>query len=401
MGYMIKNINIKISKNILYRSLFSLTIALFIFSEYCYNLKFIDELHIKHISFIFIVGISLLDVVKNQKKLSFGKEFKCIMTSSVILYLISILFQLFQGSFKVYSVSELYYLIMPLIFVILLYNYEDSKNIDYYMDLIFSCCTIAFLINNYDKLSIQNVQAISFLNSASPYESDLAQFFLMLLIYYTYRHKFIKLIFCIILNILTMKRFAYVYMIFFLMIYKFIPKNKKVNPLIINITIGFFIIAPFLVFMMCTDEFANWFLFKFGISFNEFTMTRFEIINTVIDANLTNYGLGTVTDFLEKRNVFRQTNMHNDIMRIYMECTIIGTIVFTYQYFNISKNNYMSYSIMLFIFVELFVAHFLGPGSILFWICAYLLVLYFNKEQHEIGKHITTDININRVHNML
>lgn len=30
-------------------------------------------------------------------------------------------------------------------------------------------------------------------------------------------------------------------------------------------------------------------------------MTRFQIINTVIDAKLTNYGLGTVTNYLEQR----------------------------------------------------------------------------------------------------
>lgn len=52
--------------------------------------------------------------------------------------------------------------------------------------------------------------------------------------------------------------------------------------------------APFLVYAMCTDSFARWFYLQFGIDFDYFTMTRFQIINTVIGAKLTNYGLGTV-----------------------------------------------------------------------------------------------------------
>ena len=111
-------------------------------------------------------------------------------------------------------------------------------------------------------------------------------------------------------------------------------------------------------------------------------MTRFEIINTVIDAKLTNYGLGTVTDFLEARNYSGQTNMHNDILRIYMETTIIGSFAFTRNYFKVSSRNWYSYFMMLFIFVELFVAHFIGPGSVSFWIVAYLAIFSFNLQSN-------------------
>lgn len=70
--------------------------------------------------------------------------------------------------------------------------------------------------------------------------------------------------------------------------------------------------------------------------------------------------------------------MHNDILRIYMECTIVGTIAFTVQYFKIVKDNIFSFLLMLYAFMELFVAHYIGPGSTSFWIIAYILTFYFN-----------------------
>lgn len=362
--------------------LFKTTIAIFILSEYCPLLNFIDPLKVKHIFLIITTLIAILAVIKNGKKLKFAKEFKSILFSTIILYTISITLQAFNGEFKFYSIEEVYYLLMPLIFVFLLYGYEKPEKIDNYVNIIYICCIISFITRYYDIFSIENLMKISFNDSASPFEGDLAQFFFMLVVYYIYKGYKVRTIVCIALNILSMKRLNLVYMFVFLIIFKFIPKNKKVDNKILFITKLFFILAPFLIYIMCTDDFASWFLLKFDISFDKFTMSRFSIINTVIDENLINYGLGTVTDFLEIRNVPGQTNMHNDILKIYMECTLLGTIVFTNQYFKICSNNYMSYVIMLFAFLELLVAHFLGPGSILFWICAYILIFYFNSEQY-------------------
>ena len=61
-----------------------------------------------------------------------------------------------------------------------------------------------------------------------------------------------------------------------------------------------------------------------------------------------------------------------------MECTVIGSIVFTTQYFKIVKDNIYSFLVMLYAFMELFVAHYIGPGTTSFWIIAYIIILYFN-----------------------
>ena len=109
-------------------------------------------------------------------------------------------------------------------------------------------------------------------------------------------------------------------------------------------------------------------------------MTRTDIINTVKEANLTNYGLGTVTNFLEKRNVPGQTNMHSDLLRIYMECTIVGTFLYIRYYFEIAKKNYMSFILMMYFFFGLAINHYISPGSTPFLILLFDLIFYFNNE---------------------
>lgn len=63
-----------------------------------------------------------------------------------------------------------------------------------------------------------------------------------------------------------------------------------------------------------------------------------------------------------------------------MECTIIGTVAFTCNYFKMVEKSWYSFLTMLFIFMELFVAHFLGPAATSFWTVAYLTIFTFNKE---------------------
>lgn len=195
--------------------LFKTTIAIFILSEYCPLLNFIDPLKVKHIFLIITTLIAILAVIKNGKKLKFAKEFKSILFSTIILYTISITLQAFNGEFKFYSIEEVYYLLMPLIFVFLLYGYEKPEKIDNYVNIIYICCIISFITRYYDIFSIENLMKISFNDSASPFEGDLAQFFFMLVVYYIYKGYKVRTIVCIALNILSMKRLNLVYMFVF------------------------------------------------------------------------------------------------------------------------------------------------------------------------------------------
>ena len=352
-----------------------ITCVIFVLSEYCPELHILDQLHLKHILLLISIFIFGGDLINNRKKRCLVFEVKQILICVGILYFITLIFQVKNMEFKSYSLGEVYYLIAPLLLVWIFFNYISLDKIAKVVDDLFYASCIAFFVQFANIFSLSALKQISFIDSSSPFESDMAQFFLLYCLYYFYTKQTWK---SIISVILCFKRFTLVMLIILLVINKIIPHHKKVPKIVLLITVGIFIAAPFLVYAMCTDSFARWFYLQFGIDFDYFTMTRFQIINTVIGAKLTNYGLGTVTNYLEQRGAAGQLNMHNDILRIYMECTIVGTIAFTVQYFKIVKDNIFSFLLMLYAFMELFVAHYIGPGSTSFWIIAYILIFYFN-----------------------
>ena len=365
-----------------------ITCAIFVLSEYCPELHILDQLHFKHILLSIAVFIFGWDLIDNRKNRCLVYEVKQILTCVGILYFITVIFQVKNMEFKSYSLGEVYYLIAPLLLVWIFFNYISLDRIANVIDVLFYASCIAFFVRFANTFSLAALKQISFIDSSSPFESDMAQFFLLYCFYYFYTRETWKSTISVILCILCFKRFTLVMLIILLIINKFIPHYKKVPKIVLLITMGLFIAAPFLVYAMCTDSFARWFYLQFGIDFDYFTMTRFQIINTVIDANLTNYGLGTVTNYLEQRGAAGQLNMHNDILRIYMECTIVGTITFTVQYFKIVKDNIFSFLVMLYAFMELFVAHYIGPGTTSFWIIAYILIFYFNIMENSSDKSI-------------
>ena len=369
--------------------IFSTCICLFILSEYSPLFKWMDSLHIKHFALWLIVlyfGIKIIKV-KNKPML---REVRTILISAGILYIISLYYQMKNNGFKLYSIGEVYYLVIPVITAIIIMYYSDKNNI---MNII----TIALMISVFNiiyvairngVISISNIKSMLNIgglilgSDGGLVETDLGVYCTVFFIYFFYKDCKVKATIRFLGCFMGGKRIAviYAFVIIILNFSKKNIKNKKVEKTLFWLAVVIFCLLPFATYYMCSDAFANWFFHKFAISFDKFTMTRFSIINTVINADLTNYGLGTVTHFLEMRNVLGQTNMHNDILRIYMECGIIGIFTFAYSYFKIVRDNYYSFFIMLFIFIELYVAHFIGPGSMCFWIVSYLMIFEIKRE---------------------
>lgn len=379
------HLRLKISK---FQLLFACIICFFVLCERCSYFYWMDGLHLKHIFFIAVVFLYGVGLMRNHgQNILMWDELRLAIIAAAILYGISLGFQIYHLKFKFYSIEEIYFLVMPIAFATIIFNYNQRENVDFIMTMVLLTCLFSFIITRIDRgtLTVENlkqmlsIQAL-FVDSVSAMtESDLSNFFLLLFLFFAFRKLKWRCLLSGVGVFLGYKRFAVLYLVILICVLRFIPRDKKVNNKIILATVVLFCLAPFAVYYMCTDVFANWFYNKFGIDFNQFTMTRFYIINTVIDANLQNYGLGTVTDYLESRGVAGQTNMHNDILRIYMECTLLGTIIFTRNYFKMVQKNWYSYLTMLFIFVELFVAHFLGPAATSFWTVAYLAIFTFNK----------------------
>ncbi len=369
---------------------YTFVIVFFFFCERVYFMQPIEALHLKHYLVMATVVFSIAFI--NGKKIKQFENYLPIIFCTAILYIISLGYQVVNAAFQVFALEEVYYFLIPLALVLIVYNSTNNNYIDDYINSIFWTLCICFVIimihsgnltlGNF--LSLFSLRMLFIDSESTIVETDLGVYFALLYLYYNYKEgkdsKF-KRIVSFILCFIAYKRIAVLFTFAAAIFLRFVPKHKKTNNAVLYLTIAIFIIAPFAVYYMCDDTFAHWFLTKTGIDFNEFTMSRFEIINAVIDRDLTNFGLGTVSNFLERRGRSGQLNMHNDILKIYMECGLLGTVVFTYSYFKIAKDNIYKYIIMLFVFLELFGAHFLGSGSISFWILVYLMLIQIGEKE--------------------
>lgn len=352
----------------------------------------------KHVVMILSCFFLFFPIVR---KSALTKEYKGIFIASSALYAISVGYQLYYGEFKPYALKEFYFLVAPLIYAISIYKQQSKVKINTLIDALFVVAVFLYIVefSYHGRFTLGNFLSMFdlktlFIDSISPLgsESDTCITFLLFYIFYCFRGSKKKW-FAMFFAFLGFKRLVVAYLILSFFAFRNLKTSQQTKRTFITIAVIIFCLMPTAIYLMCSDDFSFWFYRTFDVDFNSFTMTRFEIINAVIDSNQTNYGLGTITDYLERRGVGGQFNMHNDILRIYMECTFIGTILFTYNYFNITKRSIFSFAVILFMFIEMFAAHVLGPGCMLFWILSYMCIIYFNSS-NIIAAHKYTNDNI-------
>lgn len=71
---------------------------------------------------------------------------------------------------------------------------------------------------------------------------------------------------------------------------------------------------------------------------------------------------------------FASRSMHNDLVQMYLECGILGSIVFTYVYMKAASVNRMSFALMCYVFFECYFNHLFGAGCTHIWVLIYLMM---------------------------
>ena len=383
----VKNIN---KKTIVYY-LVIITIAIFLFSESIYFGPFqpisdlLDDMKIKYIFMFLSAFLLLLLIIIRRKKLFkkgvFKKEAKLYLLAIGSLIIITVFYQIKNG-FRSFVISEFMYLLLPLFFVILVVS-VDYFNITRILDDCFVIVVLIFLLGNIAMLSPSSIMSISFSDSSSPFENGSSMVFVLFELYYLIRYgkRNGKSLICLILTVLTLKRISVIMAVLFFIFAPMI-KDKKIPRWVFWLTIVFFCAVPFLLELFYSTSFASFFLARFGIDFNDFTMDRFAR-NAYVFAHLDQikYGYGSVTYFLTNnygKGDFANRSLHSDLLRIYLECTFVGVFIYNICYFLSSKKDSISFLLLLTIFLQMIFNHPIGAGTVGHWIIIYLMIVYFN-----------------------
>lgn len=368
--------------------LFYVTVFLFIFSEFTTSITIIDNffdlMEKFKIKYIFAFFCSLIFLLKNSfiLKKYFFKETKYYLLSAFILMIISFILQCIHG-FKGDWINETLYFIVPVIFA---YTYINSKNgdIDKSIDAIFYAVILIFLLTFSKDLSIKSILSINFVESYSPFEGGPAFLSLMLMFYYKYSGKKLNSIISMLICILSFKRVTAIFCVLIFFLFDKI-KTIKWNKNIIVICV-FFSIVPFILRFICNEGFSIWFNSVTNLDLNTFVKGRFSFINTVVDSNSINYGLGSCRLYLTSilRNVHHTNaiyDLHCDILRFNLECGFIGSFCMLFCYFKSASKSNLAVFLMIYVFIESCVNHVFGAGNTLYWILIYLIIFILNRDE--------------------
>ena len=327
-------------------------------------------------SAIYFLGSGLYE---KRRLRGIGKEYLLVFGGITFLFAITAILQMING-FNSYAINEAVYYYTPLIFIIVYSQISEEQDVETILNYLFVLYIIVFLKNFAGQLTLANLKSISFANSYSPFESELAFVFLIFECFYLYMGKRKNAIISLILCILSFKRISMLAAIVFFIFSKWIVVKKAVNKKIVIVTTVMFVLLPVLTCLMLNDTLEAWFYQTFHVTLNEITLTRSSRIEAVINSGQIKYGLGSVTTYLTKYlnalhgSNFSNRNLHNDLVKIYLECGILGSIVFTYIYMKAASVSRMLFVMMCYIFFECYFNHLFGAGSTDIWILIYLIM---------------------------
>lgn len=328
-----------------------------------------------------------------------GREYLLVFNGITVLFAITAVLQMING-FNSYAINEAVYYYTPLIFIIVYSQLSNETQIESIFDCLFVLYIVVFLKNFAGQLTLANIRSISFANSYSPFESELAFVFLIFECYYLYMGKrknaLISLIFCI----LSFKRICMLVAIIFFVFAKWLVQRKPVDKKVVFAAVIVFVLLPVLTCIMLNDTLEAWFYQTFHVTLYEVTLSRSARIETVMNSGQIKYGLGSVTTYLTKYlnamhgSNFASRNMHNDLVQMYLECGIFGSTVFTYVYMKAASVSRMSFVLMCYVFFECYFNHLFGAGCTHIWVLVYLMmslagITTRNKdtmEEYKVGK---------------
>lgn len=310
------------------------------------------------------------------------REFKLGIAYVITFLIISLAIQVFNSDFELYLFTGLIRITLPIVNALLLVNSVDSKDFKYFFDILLLRFIINFVWQNYEYFNLEGLLSISWADSTSEMETSLAHDFIIMEMYYLSQKAYKRGFVCVVLCMLSMKRLS-----FFLAPIMFILSliisfdGKSVKKRYLNIVKMVAILSPFIILALYSEQSQQMFKELFNFDLNLFMNGRIYIHELLVN-NIPYYnGYGSVNSFLEKfvyENYSTVWNaiLHNDLLRIYYETTIIGVIVLVYSLVELSKKNYWHFFMICYLLFVAITSHIFNYFSV--WITFYMVVMCFN-----------------------
>lgn len=406
-----KKIRITLLDILIYLSLTFLCMQFFTLYNNLPFCKFFDSLGLKHIFMIATVVVGFFSDLRHGKLkiIRFSYEIRMGVLAIVSLVVVSFVIMIFNG-YGNYWVEQVYFLIIPLAFAYTVFKNDYSlkrfKSIINYLLVVSSILYTIFIIYTF---FIQGKPLnFSFIQSESPFESEIAHFYLLMYIFYTFigdtRGRIFSALFCV----LAWKRISLICLILITIAGFMRLRNNRIKIGYIIAIAVIFSLIPFLNEYMLSSDFIHWFNEVTGLDFAQFSNFRYYALKAAIDAGLKSKGLGTFFNVkVPWYDHYEIINLHNDLMRLYLEVTIVGLFLYLLFTGAVARRKFSMF-VILYLYIEMCGNHLIGNGGIPYWLMGYTLMFFFNsydrdglgnvfpaddsdKKRHRLKRHISVE----------
>lgn len=311
------------------------------------------SVNFKYILMIISIIFCAIQLRKKEKTYIFNKELISIIIVVISFLFITLLYAINGGDFYTESIAELIKLIIPIVYTFFIINVFSFEDIYYSMIGILICSFCGYILEiGIDKFTINNIITMNFDSSYSPFESHYfsgASIALCTFFMYYRKNKLLKLL-SLLFVICTFKRLSIVFALILLVLPYFIDINKKVGKKVRIFMSILFILITLVYYYLMLPSSASIFYNIFGKTQAEFTMTRSNFLAQILYGDYSSSGIGSITHFFGK-------TIEMDLIQIYLEVSIIGLIIFVWNYWKCAGNKLYTYFYMTFQFFNMVTSH--------------------------------------------
>ncbi len=343
-----------------------------------------------YLAFVLVYCIAAtLMILKNNdwiisfKKFFFIKEFGAIMMIALSFAIITLIMQINNNHFQLSLFMDLLYLVLPMIIVFFIANI-DAKDYKFYIYTILVKSAMQFFLLNSGNISIANILAVNFNDShSSAFESPLAHTFYLLLIIFLYTKNKKLAIVCTVLSVLSFKRLSFIMSAVTWVVFWFLPK-KEVNKYFIIFVKIVLILVPYGLLWFYSPAGYDFFMINFEFDIIEFTTKRYNLVVEVMEEFDGVYnGYGTVRDYYANKNAYYAglVSMHCDYLSLYLECTIVGIVIYATNIVNIIKKDWRVFYMGAYLLLQLMISIFIE--GVQEWMLLYFFAFIVSYDKHK------------------
>ncbi len=345
--------------------------------------------------FLFIsfnILIWLITDMKNRP-IKWGYPFSQSLIIIFSVLIISFLFQMYNSDFQSYLITSIISLFTPILTAFVLINTIHKGDYIIYVNILLIKTIMIFLIDNLFELKLENLLLISWGNSYSPFESSMAHEFLLLECIYLFFDKKKSAFISMVLCMLSMKRLSFLLAPLLFIFTKKIIQLSGNRTILKGYTYVFKLItflSPFVILFLYKDQTTEFLINTIGFDLNSFMSGRKTIYKLLINNIPYFNGFGSVNTWLLQfsYNFFGTTwngILHNDVLRVYFELTIIGFLIFFNSFINIFKDNFWTILMGGYVLFVMITSHLLDyyPMWLTFYIGCSLIYSSIDKNENK------------------